>query len=68
MPLEKAKIVGIVDSSVFKGVHYELCVLVNGKELVLHTYETAPIGSKIGLSVDPYEIHCMKVDSHEEVW
>lgn len=68
VPLEKAKIVGIVDSSVFKGVHYELCVLVNGKELVLHTYETAPIGSKIGLSVDPYEIHCMKVDSHEEVW
>lgn len=67
VPLDQAKIIGILDSSVFKGVHYELCVLVDGKELVLHTYETAPIGSKIGLSVDPYEIHVMKVDNNEKV-
>lgn len=67
VPLEKARIIGVLDSSVFKGVHYELCVLVDGKELVLHTYETAPLGSKIGLSVDPYEIHVMKVDNNEKV-
>lgn len=60
VPLEKAKLIGIVDASVFKGVHYELCVMINNKEFVVHTYENVPVGHQIGLKVDPYEIHLMK--------
>ncbi len=62
VPLEKAKIVGDVVSSVFKGVHYELCVMINDMEFVIHTYEDVKVGEKVGLSVDPYEICLMKVD------
>lgn len=62
VPLEKAKLVGDVTSSIFKGVHYELCVDINGMEFVVHTYEDVKTGQKVGLSVDPYEICLMKVD------
>lgn len=60
VPLEQAQLQGIVDASVFKGVHFELCVIVDGKEVVVHTYENVPIGHLAGLKVDPYEIHLMK--------
>lgn len=62
VPLDKAKLVGVVTSSVFKGVYYELCVDINDIEFVVHTYEDVAVGNEIGLSVDPYEICLMKVD------
>ncbi|MGM9970591.1 MAG: ATP-binding cassette domain-containing protein [Anaeroplasma sp.] len=59
---ESAKIIGIVTDIVFKGVHFEICADVNGMEFVIHDYEIAKVGDKIGLNVDPYEIHLMKVN------
>ncbi len=67
VPLEKAKLIGIVDAVIFKGVHFEICALVNGVEFVLHQYESAKVGTKIGFSVDPYEIHLMKVTNNEKI-
>jgi len=58
-----AKLVGVVDATIFKGVHFEICAIVNGQEFVIHKYENANVGDKIGLSVDPYEIHLMKVEN-----
>jgi spermidine/putrescine transport system ATP-binding protein len=62
VPLERAKVFGNVTSSIFKGVHYELCVDIDGVEYVVHTYEDIKRDEKIGLSVDAYEICLMKVD------
>lgn len=62
VPLEKAKVIGLVTSSIFKGVHYELCVDIAGTEYVVHTYEDVKPQEQVGLSVDPYEICLMKVD------
>lgn len=59
--LDKAKLIGVVTDIVFKGVHFEICADVNGMEFVIHDYEIAKVGDKIGLNVDPYEIHLMKV-------
>ncbi len=59
---ESAKIIGEVTAVVFKGVHFEICADVNGMEFVIHDYEIAHVGDKIGLNVDPYEIHLMKVN------
>ncbi len=58
---EKAKIKGTVTFSLFKGVHNELDVDVDGVKLMVNTYESYEVGQSIGLSVDPYEIHMMKV-------
>ena len=68
VPLDQAKLVGTVTSRIFKGVHYEICAMFGEKEIVIHAYETPNIGDKIGLKVDPYEIHLMKVDPEEEVY
>jgi spermidine/putrescine transport system ATP-binding protein len=59
--VKDAKLVGVVDATIFKGVHFEICAIINGQEFVLHQYENYKVGDKIGLSVDPYEIHLMKV-------
>lgn len=67
VPLDKAKLIGVVDATLFKGVHFEICAIVQGKEFVIHQYENVKVGDKIGLSVDPYEIHLMKVDPNETI-
>ena len=63
--LDKAKIIGEVKNSLFKGVHNELIVQIENSLLKVNTYENYEIGEKIGLKVDPYEIHLMKVETHE---
>ena len=40
----------------------EICAIINGMEFVIHDYEYAKVGDTIGLTVDPYEIHLMKVE------
>ncbi|NLD25776.1 MAG: ATP-binding cassette domain-containing protein [Acholeplasmataceae bacterium] len=62
VPLNKAKLIGIVDATTFKGVHFEICAIIQGQEFVIHKYENVKVGDQIGLSVDPYEIHLMKVE------
>jgi len=60
IPIDNAPLVGQISSNIFKGVHFELCVMIDGKEFVVHTYENHPVGETIGLKVDSFEIHLMK--------
>ena len=60
VPPSKAKIVGIVDSLIFKGVHYEINVILDGVEYTIHTTKIREIGDKVGLSVEPQNIHIMR--------
>ena len=62
VPLSEAKLIGKVTDIVFNGVHFEICADINGMEFVIHDYEIAKVGEEIGLNVDPYEIHLMKVN------
>lgn len=66
--LDKAVFVGKVLSSIFKGVHYEIIAQVEDVEFTIHTYEEVKVGDQIGLKVDPYEIHLMKVSQDEQVF
>ncbi len=66
VPLELAKLTGVVTSTIFKGVHNELTINVGSVELMVNTYETYQVGEPIGLKVDPYEIHLMKVLTDEQ--
>lgn len=56
----KGMIKGIVKSSVFTGVHFELKIDVDGTIIKVHDYQNAEVGEEIGLSIDSYEIHLMK--------
>ncbi|MEF9952906.1 MAG: ABC transporter ATP-binding protein [Clostridium sp.] len=57
---EEGMLKGIVETVIFKGVHYEMIVNVDGTEFMLHNTDMAPVGSKIGLKIDPDDIHIMK--------
>ena len=51
---------GNVISSVFKGVHYEITVEIGKFEIVIQSTSTAPVGSIIGLRIEPDGIHLME--------
>ena len=65
---ENGQFRGIVKSSVFKGVPYELMVQAPGEEeeWMVHTIENHPVGSEIGLILTPDDIHIMNKMSPEE--
>lgn len=57
---DSAQITGEVISCIFKGVHYEMVVLANGYEFIVHDYHKFDPGSQVGLLVKPDDIHIMK--------
>ena len=65
---EKGTITGVVTHLIFKGVHYEMEVQANGFEWLVHSTDLFPVGQKVGIHVDPFDIQIMnKPESeHEE--
>lgn len=57
---ENAKIAGIVESVTFKGVHYEMVIEAYDFSWLVHSTKAAEVGSTVGISFDPYDIHIMK--------
>lgn len=66
-PSEKGLMNGTVTSVIFKGVHYEMDVMANGYEWLIHSTSMFPVGTEVGLYVDPFNIQIMhKPESSDE--
>lgn len=52
---------GQVLSVVFKGVHYEMIVDVQGKEWMVQSTLSKEVGSQVGIEVIPDNIHVMRI-------
>jgi spermidine/putrescine transport system ATP-binding protein len=64
---ELGMITGRVTSLLFKGVHYEMEVTANGREWLVHSTDLSPVGTEVGIQVDPYDIQIMnKPESEDE--
>lgn len=64
---EEGTITGTVISLLFKGVHYEMEVRANGRDWLVHSTDLAPVGSQVGIKVDPFDIQIMnKPESEDE--
>ncbi len=64
---EEGTITGVVTSLLFKGVHYEMEVNAHGHDWLVHSTDLAPVGSQVGISVDPFDIQIMnKPESEDE--
>lgn len=57
---------GVVKSITFKGVHYEIMVETHGYTFMVHSTLPAEEGSRVGLSVIPFDIHIMKKVTPDE--
>ena len=64
---QNGMISGRVTSLIFKGVHYEMEVMANGFEWLVHSTDMSPVGSEVGIHVDPFDIQIMnKPESEDE--
>ena len=61
-------ITGIVDSVIFKGIHYEITVLSGKNEMVIQTVHSAKVGDRVGMRVDPENIHIMLAEDHTNLF
>ena len=58
---------GDITSVIFKGVHYEIEVMANGFEWLIHTTKFFTTGTHVGLKVIPFNIQIMhKPESSDE--
>ncbi len=65
---EEGSITGTVTHLIFKGVHYEMEVTSpDGFEWLVHSTDMFPVGQKVGIHVDPFDIQIMnKPESEDE--
>ncbi len=57
---EHGKISGIVNSVVFKGVHYEMIINAANYDWIVHSTAMEPVGTNVYLDLYPNDIHIMK--------
>ncbi len=64
---EEGIIKGVVTHLIFEGVHYEMEVQANGFEWLVHSTRMFPVGTPVGIKVDPFNIQIMnKPESEDE--
>lgn len=61
VPVEEGAFSGVVDAVIFKGVHYEIIVMVEDREYVIHSTQSATVGDTVGMVVAPADIHVMEL-------
>lgn len=64
---KRAKISGIVESTIFKGVHYEMILDAHGYNWIIHSTKPEPIGKEIGIDIAKENIHIMRQDEEEDI-
>ena len=65
IPPEDANISGLVESAIFKGVHYEMILDAHGYKWIIHSTEKWEEGSEIGIDIAKENIHIMKREAEE---
>ena len=55
----EAKLSGVVEDVVFKGVHFEMSVRCHNCQWLIHSTVAQKVGEEIGMRVDPFNIHIM---------
>ena len=64
---EEGSLQGVVSHLIFKGVHYEMEVMAGGFEWLVHSTQMFPVGTQVGIRVNPFNIQIMnKPESEDE--
>jgi len=54
---------GTVESVLFKGVHYEMIIDTGSMKWKVHSTSMQPAGSRVGLTIVPFNIHIMRKEA-----
>ena len=60
VPVDQGQLVGTVTSVTFKGMQYDIIVDFRGFKWLIQTTDYSPVGTKIGVKIDPDGFHIMK--------
>ncbi len=60
VPEDQGQLKGVVTSVTFKGMQYDIIVDFYGFKWLIQTTDLSPVGSRIGIKIDPDGIHVMK--------
>ena len=60
VPENKGQLKGTVTNVTFKGMQYDIIVDFYGFKWLIQTTDLSPVGSRIGIKIDPDGIHIMK--------
>lgn len=59
MDEDKGQVKGVITSSIFKGVHYEMVMTVGKTEVVIQNTVERKVGEKVSIFIRPDDIHIM---------
>lgn len=65
---EKGTISGIVESVIFKGMHYEIIVVCGESEVVIQSTRNAKEGDTIGMTIEPDGIHVIMAETNHNIF
>ena len=57
------QLTGTVESVLFKGVHYEMIIDTGSMKWKVHSTSMQPAGSRVGLTIVPFNIHIMRKEA-----
>ncbi len=65
---EKGMVGGIISSCIFKGVHYQMTMMVGRSEVVIQSTKGYDVGEKVFIQIAPQDIHIMKKEFVSNVY
>jgi spermidine/putrescine transport system ATP-binding protein len=60
VPVEEGQLAGTVTNVTFKGMQYDIIVDFRGFKWLIQTTDHCPVGSRIGVKIDPDGFHIMR--------
>ncbi|MCI8538410.1 MAG: ABC transporter ATP-binding protein [Oscillospiraceae bacterium] len=68
VPESEGQITGVVTEVTFKGVHYDIIVDFQGFKWLIQTTDLSPVGSRIGVKIDPDGFHIMRKSQYSGLY
>lgn len=68
VPVEQGQITGVVTDVTFKGMQYDIIVDFQGFKWLIQTTDHSPVGSEIGVKIDPDGFHIMKKSEYSGLY
>lgn len=65
---EQGTITGVVNSVIFKGMHYEIIVESGDNEIVIQSTRSVKVGDTIGMCLEPDGIHVIPAETNHNIF
>ena len=65
---ESGMVGGVISSCIFKGVHYQMTMMVGRSEVVIQSTKGYDVGEKVFIKIAPQDIHIMKKEFVSNVY